>query len=493
MSEQEFELYLKLLSRCLNLTPSQREQIADELRDHLEQRLEELAEAGVPREKAVVQALDEFGDAAVLAGNFATVARFKRRRFLMRLSLGSVGVLTAVLLLAFAFWPENRAVRGPERVVAQERPSPGPSSAQKQAKAGASSPQQPSGRGGRFAELATPPVVDVCRPVVKEVTDYQIFQGAVQPSQLVQIGSQATGHLRKINFRPGQVVKSGDLLFEINPAAYQVDVDKAKAEVMLAEAKLKLALTKSSRVKQLNELGNTQRGYVNESEDECRVAQAEVQIARATLERAQLRIASTRVTAPINGYISRPSFDVGSLVKAEQSALATIVCLDPVYVSIPMDESTWFALRKRIERGEFQNSEVPVEVAVPEAGDLKRKGFLEFIEDAVFNSGATMMRVRVPNKDAALLAGLFVLVRYDEGNPHRALLVPGKAISGSNVWVVNDQNTVEPRGIRMTQSVHERGLREITGGLKADEWIVCDPSHAPEFTEVKRIEPKRVP
>jgi hypothetical protein len=122
MSEQEFELYLKLLAKCLRLTSGQREQIADELRDHLEERLEELARTGVPREKAVVQALDEFGDAAVLAAHFTTIARLKRRRFLMRLSLGSVGALTAALLIAFAFWPDNRAVRGPEQIVAQEKP-----------------------------------------------------------------------------------------------------------------------------------------------------------------------------------------------------------------------------------------------------------------------------------------------------------------------------------------------------------------------------------
>jgi len=122
MSEQEFDLYLKLLAKCLRLTSGQREQIADELRDHLEERLEELARAGVPREKAVVQALDEFGDAAALAAHFTTIARLKRRRFLMRLSLGSVGALTAALLIAFAFWPDNRAVRGPQRIVAQEKP-----------------------------------------------------------------------------------------------------------------------------------------------------------------------------------------------------------------------------------------------------------------------------------------------------------------------------------------------------------------------------------
>jgi hypothetical protein len=121
MSEQEFELYLRLLSRCLGLTGQQREQIADELRDHLEERLEELARAGVPREKAVFQALDDFGDAAVLAAHFTTIARLKRRRFLMRLSLGSVAALAAGLLVAFAFWPDNHAVQGPPALFAQNK------------------------------------------------------------------------------------------------------------------------------------------------------------------------------------------------------------------------------------------------------------------------------------------------------------------------------------------------------------------------------------
>lgn len=122
MSEQEFELYLKLLSRCLGLTSAQRAQISDELRDHLEARLEELAGAGVPREQAVLQALDEFGDAAALAGHFTTIARLKRRRFLMRLSLGSVVLLAAAVLVAIAFWPENHAVQGPPHVFADNKP-----------------------------------------------------------------------------------------------------------------------------------------------------------------------------------------------------------------------------------------------------------------------------------------------------------------------------------------------------------------------------------
>lgn len=122
MSEQEFDLYLKLLARCLRLSPGQREQIADELRDHLQERLEELARAGMPHEKAVLQAIEEFGDAAVLAAHFTSIARRKRRRTLMRLSLGSVAALCAAMFVAFAFWPENRAVQGPPPVMAQDKP-----------------------------------------------------------------------------------------------------------------------------------------------------------------------------------------------------------------------------------------------------------------------------------------------------------------------------------------------------------------------------------
>jgi hypothetical protein len=126
MSEQEFELYLKLLSRCLGLTSRQREQIADELRDHLEERLGELARTGVSREQAIFQAIDEFGDAAALAGHFTTIAHLKRRRFLMRLSLGSVAALVVIMLAAVAFWPENHAIQGPPQLFAGNKPQPKP-------------------------------------------------------------------------------------------------------------------------------------------------------------------------------------------------------------------------------------------------------------------------------------------------------------------------------------------------------------------------------
>jgi hypothetical protein len=119
MPEHDFELYLSLLSRFLRLKPAQRDEIADELRDHLEERLHELSARGVARDEAIKAALDEFGDAAELAHHFTHVAHIRRRRQIMRYTFGTVGVLAASLFVATAFWPESPQAPAPVRAVAQ--------------------------------------------------------------------------------------------------------------------------------------------------------------------------------------------------------------------------------------------------------------------------------------------------------------------------------------------------------------------------------------
>ncbi|MEX2026626.1 MAG: permease prefix domain 1-containing protein [Pirellulaceae bacterium] len=119
MSQQEFETYLALLTRLLRVAPQQREQLAEEFRAHLEDRLDELLAGGMTKEKAVQQAIGEFGDAAVLAAELAQVANRKRRRIIMRVSLASAATLAAALLLALALWPDGRQVKGPAAAVAQ--------------------------------------------------------------------------------------------------------------------------------------------------------------------------------------------------------------------------------------------------------------------------------------------------------------------------------------------------------------------------------------
>ncbi len=131
MPENEFELYLSLLSRFLRLKPAQHGEIADELRDHLEARLEELTSQGLSRDAAIRQALDEFGDAAELANHFTHLAHIRKRRLIMRVTFGTVAALAASLLVATAFWPETPQAPLLPRAMAQfAGGAPGPVAAQ---------------------------------------------------------------------------------------------------------------------------------------------------------------------------------------------------------------------------------------------------------------------------------------------------------------------------------------------------------------------------
>lgn len=121
MSEREFDLYLSLLAKFLKLRPGQRGEIADELRDHLEQRLEELSARGMTRDEAIRAALEEFGDAAELANHFTHISRIRRRRLIMRTTAGTIAALVVVLLLTNAFWPNMPAAPAPARVIAQQQ------------------------------------------------------------------------------------------------------------------------------------------------------------------------------------------------------------------------------------------------------------------------------------------------------------------------------------------------------------------------------------
>ncbi|MBA4016569.1 MAG: hypothetical protein C0483_05220 [Pirellula sp.] len=113
MSEDEFELYLRLLGKFLRLRPGQQAEIFDELRDHLEARLDELTQSGLSRTAAIERALDEFGDAASLADHFAKIVYERKRRLVMRCTMGTVAAAVVALVVGSMFWPQAPGAVGP--------------------------------------------------------------------------------------------------------------------------------------------------------------------------------------------------------------------------------------------------------------------------------------------------------------------------------------------------------------------------------------------
>ena len=120
MSNEELEVYVALVAKFMQLSPEQRDLISGELQDHLQMRVEDLIHEGVPKSDAISQAVEEFGDAAMMAKNFQTVHNLKRRRWMMRFMTFSIAGSFLVAVLTMAMWPQNARFGSPSKSIAQQ-------------------------------------------------------------------------------------------------------------------------------------------------------------------------------------------------------------------------------------------------------------------------------------------------------------------------------------------------------------------------------------
>ncbi len=201
MSEREFETYLTLLCRLLRLDADQREAIAGELRDHLEERLTELKSLGVAHDEAVRLALDEFGDAAGLASEFSSIARNVKRRRFMRITVGSTIAAAMAAMAAMALWPEAQPGPAPATAVAQAPQAPKPAEGLAP-QPGASAPSAPASarplERRLSAEFIETPLRDVLE-FIADASDVQLYTNEKRLAAAeISVDSPITIQLRNV-------------------------------------------------------------------------------------------------------------------------------------------------------------------------------------------------------------------------------------------------------------------------------------------------------
>jgi multidrug efflux system membrane fusion protein len=331
---------------------------------------------------------------------------------------------------------------------------------------------------------AAPPAIPVSKPVTREVTDYIDFTGRTEAQDSVNVVPRVTGYLVSAPFKEGAEVKKGDLLFEIDPRPYQAQYDQAEGQVLLAEARVKEATADNLRAKAL---AKTPGAISQQDLDRYQAAEEEsiaaVQAAKASLEIYNLNLGFCRVTSPIDGQVSRYYLTVGNLVNQDQTQLTTVVSMDPMYVYFDVDETTLLRVRKAINEGtvaRYEQGEIPVFISLEGEDNFPHQGTINFVNNRV-NSGTGSITVRgvVPNAKPEngirlLTPGMFVRVRLPIGKPHDALLVIDRAIGSDQglklVYVMDAESHAQQRRIE-TGPLQEDGLRVITSGLKADDWV----------------------
>ncbi|WP_330984053.1 MULTISPECIES: efflux RND transporter periplasmic adaptor subunit [Enterobacterales] len=299
--------------------------------------------------------------------------------------------------------------------------------------------------------------------------------GRTTAFRIAEVRPQVSGIILKRNFTEGGDIQAGDSLYQIDPATYQAAWESAKADEAKASAAAAIAhLT----VKRYLPLLGTQ--YVSHQDYDqavanARQADASVIAGKAAVESARINLAYTKVSSPISGRIGKSTVTEGALVTNGQAqALATVQQLDPIYVDVTQSSNDFMRLKQEsLENGSDIKS---VQLVMENGQPYAQKGSLQFSDVTVDEStGSITLRAIFPNPDHALLPGMFVRARIDEGVQPAAILVPQQGVTrtprgDATVMIVNDKNQVEARAITATQAIGDQWL--VTEGLNPGEKVI---------------------
>ena len=307
------------------------------------------------------------------------------------------------------------------------------------------------------------------------------LSGRVAASLTAEVRPQVGGIIKERLFTEGSDVKAGEVLYQIEPASYQATYNGAKAALAKAEANLEPLRLKAERYKELLASDAVSGQDYDDASAAQKLAEAEIEAAKAALETAHINLTYTKVTAPISGRIGRSAVTNGALVTAGQpTPLSTIQQLDPVYVDVTQSSTEMLRLRKSLDSGQLTTAAGAAKVQLtlddgthyPEAGSLK---FTEAFVDP--STGSVTLRNLFPNPKLILLPGMFVRTVLEEGTKDQAILVPQRGVTrnpagSAMVLVVGADEKVEPRVIKADRTVGENWL--VSEGLKAGDRVILE-------------------
>lgn len=321
------------------------------------------------------------------------------------------------------------------------------------------------------AAEAPPAPVSVAKVMKRDMPTYLEGLGTVQAYNTVLIRSQVDGQLIKLAVKEGQDVRSGDLLFEIDPRIYQATYDqvvakKAQDQAQLANAKLDL-----QRYTNLADKNYVARQQLDATQAQVSQLQAAVAADQALIDSAKVTLDYTKIRSPIDGRVGIRNVDVGNIIHANDVVgLVTITQVQPIHMLFSLPEANLQAI---LQAGGKQTLAV---TAVSRDGQKHLDdGTLDLVDNQVDQTtGMVRLRATLPNQNRALWPGQFVNARLALSTLSGVLTVPVDAIQRGPqnrfVYVVKDDATAELRTIE-TGAVTE-GQAVVSSGLKEGETVV---------------------
>jgi membrane fusion protein (multidrug efflux system) len=324
-------------------------------------------------------------------------------------------------------------------------------------------------------EALPPPVVEVVEVIQKDVPIYAEYVGTADGFVNATIRAQVQGYLIKQNYREGDFVKKGQILFEIDPRTFEAALDQAKGQLAAYQARWDTAQANLKRIKPLAAQNAVSQKDLDDATGTEQAARAAVIAAQAAVDKATVDLGFTKVTSLIDGIAGIAKAQIGNLVgPGATEELTTVSTVDPIKVYVQISEQEYF---KGMEKQKDKRRPSSLELILADGSTYPHKGEIAFADRQInVQTGTIKVATLFSNPNNLLRPGQFAKIRAMIEMKKGALLVPQRAVSdvqGRNmVAVVGPENKIDIRTVKVGEQIGPD--RIISEGLNAGEKIVAE-------------------
>ncbi len=319
------------------------------------------------------------------------------------------------------------------------------------------------------------PIVEVADVVQRDQPIYSEWTASTDGLVNATIRAQVSGYLVKQNYKEGDYVKKGQILFEIDPRPFQAAFEQAKGQLEQQKARYIAAKANLERIKPLVEQRAVSMRELDDAIGNEQAGHAAVLSAQAVVDKAALDLGFTRITSPISGVAGIARAQLGNLVgPGSIEELTTVSTVDPIKVYVPLSEQEYL---KNVQGGGRKGGRVPLDLILADGRLHPHKGAFAHSDRQIdVKTGTIRVAGLFPNPGNVLRPGQFARVRAETSIKKSALLVPQRAVAefqgGHQVFVVTSENKAAIRPVRVGERVDN--LWVIDAGLKPGERVIAE-------------------
>ena len=311
------------------------------------------------------------------------------------------------------------------------------------------------------------PEVTVLKVEAKDTPVTYEYVGVLASSQQVEVRARVDGFLDKRLYIEGNIVKQGQVMFQMDAKPFQAQLDAAQSALAEQQAKLWTAQANLKRVKPLAKANALSKKELDDAQGRVNAAAAAVDMASADVETAKLNLGYTTIYAPVSGASSFARIQNGAYLNALSGPLTYVAQLDPIWVNFSLSEDELLKIRQEQKSGQLSTpgtTALTVELVLAD-GSLYPETGRVFFRDANYNTetGTFLIRATFSNPDGDLRPGQFVRVHVKGAIRPNATLVPQQAVlqgaQGYFVWIVDAEGKAQVRSVEI-------------GDWQGDDWFI---------------------